>query len=81
MPDYSGTLEVKGGYIEAYIASGRFALGKFIGGKYVEYQDAPWPVRLEPLSDTFAEMIMEEVLNRRFGAWDEEQDLIAAKNE
>jgi hypothetical protein len=65
---------VKRGCIKAYIAPGGFGLGKFIGGKYVEYEDAPWPVRLEPLSATFAGMIMDHVLNRRFGAWDEEQD-------
>jgi hypothetical protein len=74
MPDHSGTLEVKSGFIEAYIAPGRCSLGKSIEGKYVEYQDAPWPLRLEPLSDTFAGIIMEEALNRRFGAWDSRPD-------
>src|ERR1700722_19067838 len=74
MPDYSGTLEVKGGCIKAYIAPGRFGLGKFIGSRYVEDEETPWPVRLEPLSDTFAGMIMDHVLNRRFGAWDKQKD-------
>jgi len=73
MPDYSGMLDVKGGCIKAYIAPGRFGLGRFIKGRYVEDEDAPWPVRLEPLSNTFAGMIMNEVLNQRFGAWDEKQ--------
>lgn len=74
MPDYSGTLKVKGGWIKAYIAPGRFGLGKFIGGRYVEDEGSPWPVRLEPLSDTFAGMIMDQVLNQRFGAWEPRRD-------
>ena len=74
MPDYSGTLKARAGKITAYIAPGRFGLGQFKGGKYVEDVDSPWPVRLEPLSNSFAGMVMENILNEQFGEWDKKKD-------
>jgi hypothetical protein len=69
LPHTSGILHAAEGLLSSYHAPGRYGYGKFVKDGYVDSNE-PWPERLGSVADNFAAMLMERILDERFGEWD-----------